>query len=129
MSVNTGSQQHVDSPQVQQWGTDPLNWGELEDPSGVGHSQSQCGDWVRMTLKLDDAGRIAEARFLAHGCMSALASSAALTELAKGKTPDEAARISSDDVSEFLGGLPQNKTHCSALAWRAYIQAVEACRA
>lgn len=112
---------------VMELGNSPLNWGELESPHGVGHAESRCGDWVRMTMRLSDDGRIAEARFLAHGCMSALASSSVLTEMAKGKTPQEAAGISSEDVIAHLGGLPENKTHCSQLSYSAFTQALQAC--
>jgi NifU-like protein involved in Fe-S cluster formation len=103
------------------------NWGELPEAHGTGLAQSDCGDWVKMMLRLDDAGCIAEARYTAFGCASALASSAALTELARGLTVAEAAEIQPGQVVEFLGGLPENKLHCSQLSYSAFREAVAAC--
>ncbi len=104
------------------------NWGELPQAHGTGMAQSDCGDWVKMMMRLDDAGRIAEARYTAHGCASALASSSALTEMARGLSLDEAASILPEQVIEFLGGLPEHKLHCSQLSYSAFTEAVAACR-
>lgn len=108
---------------------EPLNMGQIPDAQGVGFQGSDCGDWVRMWIKLDDTGRIEDARFQAYGCASALASSSVLTELAKGKTVNEALEISPEDVITILGGLPEHKTHCSGLSYGAYRNALEACAA
>ena len=104
------------------------NWGELPHAHGTGLAESDCGDWVKMMLRLDEAGRIAEARYTAYGCASALASSSALTEMAHGLTVDEAAALQPEHVVEFLGGLPENKLHCSKLSYAAFSEAVAACR-
>lgn len=106
---------------------EPLNMGQIPGAQGIGFQGSDCGDWVRMWIKLDDAGRIEDARFQAYGCASALASSSVLTELAKGKTVSEALKISAEDVIQILGGLPEHKTHCSGLSYGAYRNALEAC--
>jgi NifU-like protein len=104
------------------------NWGELPHAHGAGLAESDCGDWVKVMLRLDENGRIAEARYTAFGCASAVASSSALTEMAKGKTMDEAARIQPEDVVAFLGGLPEHKMHCSQLSYAAFQEALAACQ-
>ena len=103
------------------------NWGDLPQAHGTGLAESDCGDWVKMMLQLDDAGCITEARYTAYGCASALASSSALTELAKGKSLAQAAEIQPEHVIEFLGGLPEHKLHCSQLSYAAFSEAVAAC--
>jgi NifU-like protein involved in Fe-S cluster formation len=105
----------------------PLNMGQIPDAHGIGLEGSECGDWVRMWIKLDGADRISDAKFQAYGCASALASSSVLTELAKGKTVSEALEITSDDVITALGGLPEHKMHCSQLSYAAYRKALQAC--
>jgi NifU-like protein involved in Fe-S cluster formation len=103
----------------------PRNLGVIEEPDGAGHVESDCGDWVLMTLKLDPAGAIGELRFAAQGCGSAIASASVLTELAQGKTLTEAASITVDDVVTYIGGLPEHKGHCSRMSHAAFIAAVE----
>ncbi len=103
----------------------PRNVGVIEEPCGAGRVESDCGDWVLMTLRLDDSGVISDARFAAQGCGSAVASASVLTELARGKTLSEAATITAEDVVSSIGGLPEHKTHCSQLSHRAFIAAVE----
>jgi NifU-like protein involved in Fe-S cluster formation len=106
----------------------PLNMGSIPDAHGAGFKGSDCGDWVRMWVKLDAAGRIADAKWQAYGCASALAASSVLSEMAKGKTLDEALAIAPEDVIIELGGLPEHKTHCSALSYGAFTAALDACR-
>lgn len=103
----------------------PRNVGVIEEPHGAGRAESDCGDWVLMTLSLDDAGAISEVRFAAQGCGSAVASASVLTEMAQGKTLGEAAAITSEDVVTFIGGLPEHETHCSQMSHAAFIAAVE----
>lgn len=103
----------------------PRNIGVIEEPDGAGHVESDCGDWVLMTLKLDGGGAIGELRFAAQGCGSAIASASVLTELAQGKTLGEAAAITVDDVVTYIGGLPEHKGHCSRMSHAAFIAAVE----
>ena len=90
----------------------PRNVGEIENPDGIGEVGSlACGDMLRLTFKLDKDGRIADCKFKTFGCASAIASSSALTEMAKGKTLDEAGKITNRDIAEYLGGLPEQKMH------------------
>ena len=94
----------------------PRNAGDMETPSCVGLARnSECGDLLKLYLRIED-GRIAEARFKAYGCGAAIASSSMLTELLIGRTIAEAAAIRDSDIVAALGGLPEQKTHCSVLA-------------
>jgi nitrogen fixation NifU-like protein len=103
----------------------PRNMGEIENASGVGEvGNPACGDVMRLYLKIED-GKIVDAKFKTFGCGAAIASSSMTTELIKGKSIDEALKLSNEAVSEALGGLPPAKQHCSVLAEDALRAALE----
>lgn len=98
----------------------PRNVGELESPSGVGTvGNAKCGDIMRMYLDIDEKGVIRDVRFKTFGCGAAVATSSMATELVKGKTVQEAMRVTNKAVMEALDGLPPVKVHCSLLAEQA----------
>ncbi len=110
---------------VKEFFLEPRNVGEVENPDGVAEVGSiACGDALKLTFKLDENKRITEAKFKTFGCASAIASASALTEMVKGLTVEEAAKITNQDIADFLGGLPQEKMHCSVLGQQALEKAI-----
>ena len=85
-----------------------------------------CGDQMKMFIKVDKkTNKITDIRWKTYGCASAIASTSALSELAKGKTLDEALKISAKDIDDYLGNLPKHKFHCSVLGHDALRDAIE----
>ena len=103
----------------------PRNVGTIENPDAEAEvGNMTCGDALKITLKLDDQGRIADIRFQTFGCASAIASSSALTEIVKGMTLEEAAKITNRDIAASLGELPEEKMHCSVMGMEALQAAI-----
>jgi nitrogen fixation NifU-like protein len=103
----------------------PHNMGEIENPSGVGVvGNPVCGDLMQIQIKVKD-GILTDVKFKTFGCGAAIATSSMVTDLAKGKTIEEALKITRNDVAESLEGLPPVKMHCSNLAADALHVAIE----
>ncbi|MEW6202089.1 MAG: Fe-S cluster assembly scaffold protein NifU [bacterium] len=103
----------------------PRNVGELENPDGVGRvGNPKCGDLMEMQIKVKDES-IKDIKFRTFGCGAAVATSSIITEMAMGKTIEEASNITRNDVADELGGLPPVKMHCSNLAADALHAAIE----
>ncbi|OFI05415.1 iron-sulfur cluster assembly scaffold protein IscU [Clostridium acetireducens DSM 10703] len=102
----------------------PRNVGEIQDASGVGEvGNPKCGDVMKIYLKIED-NIIKDVKFKTFGCGSAIASSSMATELVKGKTLEEAWKVTNKAVAEALDGLPPVKMHCSVLAEEAIREAI-----
>lgn len=103
----------------------PHNVGEIKDADGVGTvGNPVCGDMMTMYIKVKD-NKIADIKFKTYGCGAAIATSSMTTELAIGKTVEEADKISRQDVADALDGLPPVKMHCSNLASDALREAIK----
>ncbi len=103
----------------------PRNVGEVAGADGVGEvGNPTCGDMMRISIRVAD-GRLAEVKFKTLGCGAAIATSSITTEMALGKTLDEALAITRDSVAQALDGLPPEKMHCSNLAADGLRAAIE----
>src|SRR5512136_1092478 len=103
----------------------PRNVGEIENADGVGEvGNPVCGDMMTFYIKVKDE-HLEDVKFKTFGCGAAIAVSSMVSEMAKGKTVDEAMKISNADVAKELGGLPPNKLHCSNLGADALHKAIE----
>ena len=105
--------------------SNPRNVGEIEDANGVGEvGNASCGDIMKIYLKVED-DVIKDVKFKTFGCGAAIATSSMVTEMAIGKTLDEAWKLSNEAVAEALDGLPSQKMHCSNLAADALHEAIK----
>jgi len=103
----------------------PRNVGEIEDADGIGEvGNPVCGDMMTFYIKVDD-GRLSDVKFKTFGCGAAIAVSSMVSEMAMGKTIDEALKITREDVADQLGGLPKQKMHCSNLGADALHKAIQ----
>ncbi len=103
----------------------PRNVGEIENPDGVGEEGNPiCGDMMTFYIKVKD-DRLEDVKFRTFGCGAAIAVSSMVSEMAKGKTLDEAMKITPQSVAQELEGLPKNKFHCSNLGAQALHKAIE----
>jgi len=113
------------SEKVMEHFKNPRNVGEMENPDGVGRvGDPICGDVMELYIKVKD-GTIIDAKFKTFGCAAAIATSSMVTEMVKGKSVEEALKISNKAVVEALDGLPPVKVHCSVLAEDALKAAIE----
>lgn len=113
------------SEKVMEHFQNPRNVGQLEDVDGVGEvGNPVCGDMMTFYIKVDN-DRLADVKFQTFGCGAAIAVSSMVSELAKGKTIEEALKITNKMVAGELGGLPPNKLHCSNLGADALHKAIE----
>lgn len=104
---------------------EPQNSGTMENADGVGEvGNAKCGDIMKIYLKIDE-NIITDVKFETFGCASAIASTSMATEMIKGKTVDEAAKLTNKEVVQALGGLPKHKIHCSVLAQEAIAAAID----
>ena len=103
----------------------PRNVGELDRPDGIGHvGNPVCGDIMELYIKVK-GNIITDVKFKTFGCGAAIATSSMVTEMVKGKSLEEALKISNKAVAEALGGLPAIKMHCSVLAEEALSSAID----
>jgi nitrogen fixation NifU-like protein len=113
------------TPKVMQNFANPQNVGEIENADGVGTvGNPVCGDLMTIYIKVKD-DRLTDIKFKTFGCGAAIATSSMVTQMAKGKTIDEALKITREDVANELGGLPPQKMHCSNLAAEALEAAIK----
>ncbi len=116
------------SDKVMEHFRNPHNVGEIPDADGIGNvGNPVCGDIMRLYIKvenIDGKDVITDAKFKTFGCGAAISTSSIITDLVKGKTVDEALKVSNEAVVEALGGLPKIKLHCSVLAEEALKSAI-----
>lgn len=113
------------SDKVMEHFSNPRNVGEIENPDGEGSvGNPVCGDIMKLTIRVE-GDRITDVKFKTFGCGAAIATSSMVTEMVKGKTIEEALKISNKAVADALDGLPPQKMHCSVLAEEALKKAID----
>ena len=113
------------SEKVMEHFTHPRNVGEIDDGDGIGEvGNPVCGDMMSFYIKVKD-NRIEDIKYKTFGCVAAIAVSSTVSEMAKGKTLDEARAITKKAAAEALDGLPKEKMHCSNLGAKALSKAIE----
>ena len=113
------------SEKVMEHFKNPKNVGEIPEADGIGNvGNPVCGDIMRLYIKVEN-NKIKDAKFKTFGCGAAIATSSMVTEIVKGKTVEDALKISNKAVAEALGGLPPIKMHCSVLAEQALKSAID----
>lgn len=103
---------------------DPKNIGWMEDPDGAAKFKGPCGDIMEVYLRVE-GGRIKDIRFFTDGCGPSIACGSMLTQLAQGRTLDGAADLSKEELTDALGGLPEESLHCAELAVTTLRKALE----
>lgn len=104
----------------------PHNQGVIENPTVVGEAGNlACGDILKLYLKINDKGIIEDVKFETLGCAAAIATSSMVTDMVKGKTIEEASKVTKDNIADALEGLPTRKMHCSVLAIAALHDALK----
>ena len=111
------------SDKVITYAYDPVNIGEIKNPDGKGFVKGDCGDSIIIYLKLKES-KISKACFLVEGCGASVASGCGVTELAKGKTPYDASKITPQEVIRYLDGMPASHVHCVVMAVQALQKAL-----
>jgi nitrogen fixation protein NifU and related proteins len=125
MHVKIGGEEMY-TEKVMEHFSNPRNVGEIDNADGVGEvGNMKCGDIMRIYIKVNKEDIIEDVKFRTFGCGAAIATSSVVTEMVKGKTIEEALKITNNQVAEELGGLPPNKMHCSNLAADALHKAIE----
>lgn len=113
------------NPKIVDHFSNPHNYGKMENPDAIGRAGNPiCGDVMEIFIKVKN-NRITDIKFQTLGCAAAIATSSMITDLAKGKTLEQALNITNEDVAESLGGLPAVKLHCSNLAADALQDAIK----
>ena len=103
----------------------PHNYGKIKNPSAIGNiGNIRCGDIMKLYIKVNEKDIIEDIKFETYGCAAAIATSSIVTDLAKGKSIEEALKMTNQDILGSLGGLPPLKVHCSLLAVDALHEAV-----
>ncbi|MGZ6236326.1 MAG: iron-sulfur cluster assembly scaffold protein [Syntrophales bacterium] len=97
------------------YGKNPENYGVIESPDGYAEKSDECGRDLKMFLRVRD-GKVEESRFTAEGCIFTVAACNAAAEMSKGRTIPECLKINRSSISEHLGGLPHDHSHCALIA-------------